>query len=300
MADDGFRKMVFTPGSFVLFPQKQDVEKRLSCSNPGDLCPGIPLYANYWCESLRHDHNWCRHTNYPYASLELILEGKVEYISDGCKCEASAGDLFIFTQGGDSWYIQRSSTRKIFLIIDGTMFSLLMKELGFTRDTLIHLEDPAAAERQFRAIYDSMMKMDETGVCQGSTLLWQLLLDLSMQHRRALAEEKEPANIKKKVTLLRNKNMLPAPNEEIARLLGVSKRSLYGVFKEHYGESPHQWQRRQRLERAAELLRTTEKTVTECAALCGFRNVKYFLTLFKKSYGLSPGAWRREQKQPER
>lgn len=281
--------------SFVLFPQQQDVEKKICCSEEDASQMQMPIYAVYWCESVRNDLNWCRHCNYPYASLELIIKGRVEYISEGSKFEAAAGDLFIFTYGHDSWYIQKEPTHKIFLIIDGTMFKLLMNELGFSSGTLIHLKQPAETENQFRRIFDEMEQHSEAGRCRASGLLWTLLLDLSQQLRNSGIVNNIPIEIQSRKASLKKRNMKYWKNNEIASIFGVSTRSLYNIFRKYWDDSPHQWQRRQQLDRAEQLLATTGKSVTEIAAECGFRNSKYFITLFKKIYGITPGQWRSRQ-----
>ena len=300
MADGDFYKKYFDKSekdAFILFPQKQDVERRIFCSNQDNCTFQIPVYATYWCESERRDLNWCRHVNYPFASLELILDGAIEHISNGRKNKAVAGDLLVFAPGQDRWYIQREATHKIFIIIDGTLFKLLLNELGFQQDTLIPLEDPAATEKSFRQIREEMELHSDIGCCRGAGILWALLLDLSRQFRQANSGDM-PVAIRQKTTALKKRNMPPRKNDEIADVFGVSTRSLYTVFRKYYNDTPHNWQRSQQLERAALMLRTTEKSIAETAAECGFRNPKYFMTLFKKVYGVTPGQWRNMKEMP--
>lgn len=298
MAGEDFYKRYFDTSekdAFVLFPQKQDVERRIFCSNQEDCTFPIPIYATYWCESVRRDLNWCRHANFPFASLELVLDGMIEHISDGRKSEASAGDLLVFAPDQDRWYIQKEPTHKIFIIIEGSMFKLLMKELGFQQDTLIHLENPAETETLFRLIHEKMELHSDIGCNRASGLLWTLLLDLSRQFRRTVSTHL-PMEILSRNAQLKRRDMLCRNNEEIAEVFSVSTRSLYNVFRKYYDDTPHRWQRRQKLERAAILLETTGKAIAEIASECGFRNHKYFMTLFKKNYGVTPGQWRNMKK----
>ena len=298
MAEDDFFKRYFgTSGkdAFVLFPQKQDVERRISCSNQENCSFPIPIYAAYWCETVRRDLNWCRHSNFPFASLELVLDGMIEHISDGRKKEAAAGDLLVFAPNQDRWYIQKEPTHKIFIIIEGSMCKLLMNELGFLQDTLIHLEKPKETEELFRRILKEMELHSDIGCSRASGLLWTLLLDLSRQFRQTVSDHL-PVEILNKTTQLKRRDMLCRNNEDIAGVFNVSTRSLYNVFRKYYDDTPHQWQRRQKLERAALLLETSEHSVAEIAAECGFRNHKYFMTLFKKVYAVTPGQWRNMKK----
>lgn len=298
MAEEDFYKRYFDQfdkEAFILFPQKQDVERRVVCSNQENCTFPIPVYATYWCESVRRDLNWCRHANYPFAALELILDGVIELVSSGSKYEAAAGDLLVFAPNQDRWYIQRQATHKIFIIIDGSFFKPLMHELGFQQDTLIHLEDREETAKQFRLIREAMELHSDIGCCRAAGLLWTLLLDLSRQFRQTKRSD-IPVDIQKKSTNLKRGNMPRRKNNEIAEVFGVSTRSLYNIFRKYYDETPHQWQRHQQLERASLLLEMTEKSIAEIAAECDFRNPKYFMTLFKKVYGVTPGQWRRMKK----
>lgn len=292
MDDNDLYKIKWGEESFALFPQQQDEERSIRCSDTAAAGLQMPIYASYWCESVRNDLNWCRQTNYPYASLELIVEGRVEYISEGNKFEASAGDIFVFTCGRDCWYIHREHTHKIFLIIDGTMFKLLMNELGFGTNTMIHLADPEETIKHFRLIHKEMELYSDAGRRRASGLLWTLLLELSGQLRKSGIVNTIPREIQLKKAALKRRNMNYWKNDEIAGAFGVSRRSLYNIFRKYYDDSPHQWQRRQQLERAVQLLESTGRPVAEIAFECGFRNSKYFITLFKKIYGMTPGQWR--------
>jgi len=50
-----------------------------------------------------------------------------------------------------------------------------------------------------------------------------------------------------------------------------------------------------RLDRAAQLLLTTELQVSECAAECGYADVYHFSRAFKRVFGSPPSAYRREK-----
>ena len=67
--------------------------------------------------------------------------------------------------------------------------------------------------------------------------------------------------------------------------------SIYAVsrlFKEGTGSGFKEYVINKRLERAMELLTTTDTPVGEIARSVGFENSTYFSTAFKKHYGISP------------
>ena len=72
------------------------------------------------------------------------------------------------------------------------------------------------------------------------------------------------------------------------------KLGLYNLLKEITGLPPQQYLLHSRLNRAAELLKTTRLSVKEIAAQTGWDNVFYFSRLFRQKYSISPVRYRRE------
>ena len=65
------------------------------------------------------------------------------------------------------------------------------------------------------------------------------------------------------------------------------------LFGEAYGETPGQYLSRRRVERAQDLLRTADLTITEICQAVGFGSLGSFCTRFKQITGMTPGAYRR-------
>jgi len=78
----------------------------------------------------------------------------------------------------------------------------------------------------------------------------------------------------------------------LMRELPMSYSKFRKLFKEVTGEAPHQYHLNLRLEKACELLSTTNLTVSEVAYNLGFETVLYFSKLFKKKNGVSPKSYR--------
>jgi AraC-like DNA-binding protein len=70
-------------------------------------------------------------------------------------------------------------------------------------------------------------------------------------------------------------------------------------FKEAFGETPHSYLQRRRLERAMSLLRETDRSVTDICFDVGFASLGTFSRTFHDIVGVSPSAYReREQAAP--
>jgi len=84
----------------------------------------------------------------------------------------------------------------------------------------------------------------------------------------------------------------------VARHAGVSVSRLHAVFKQRTGLTPNDYIQRQRVDRAVDLLRTTDTPITRIALELGFGSSQYFATCFRKYAGTSPGAIRRDTVSP--
>ena len=73
----------------------------------------------------------------------------------------------------------------------------------------------------------------------------------------------------------------------------VSKYYLSHIFKEQIGCSPYEYLITIRLSTAKALLRSTDKSVSEIAELCGFNKCSYFIQLFKKREAITPLRYRK-------
>jgi AraC family transcriptional regulator len=78
----------------------------------------------------------------------------------------------------------------------------------------------------------------------------------------------------------------------IAEALCVSPHHFAHVFRQAVGVAPHQYVIRRRVERAKELLDTTELPIVEIALSVGCANQSHFSALFHRVTGLTPHAYR--------
>ena len=78
----------------------------------------------------------------------------------------------------------------------------------------------------------------------------------------------------------------------LARAALTSEAHFIRTFKQTFGETPHRYLQRRRLERAMALLRETEQPVTEICLDVGFTSLGTFSRTFTRVIGMSPTAYR--------
>ena len=84
----------------------------------------------------------------------------------------------------------------------------------------------------------------------------------------------------------------PLGVDDLARAAGLSKAHFSREFRRAFGESPHGYLLTRRLERAAALLRTTDRSVADVCVSVGLTSVGSFTSSFTRTYGVSPTAYR--------
>lgn len=84
---------------------------------------------------------------------------------------------------------------------------------------------------------------------------------------------------------------------QLAMALHCNTVTLTGTFRRETGITIMGYVQRERMKRATYLLRATEASIAEIAALCGISQPEYFSKCFRSAYGLSPSEWRRRVRQ---
>jgi AraC-like DNA-binding protein len=84
----------------------------------------------------------------------------------------------------------------------------------------------------------------------------------------------------------------PLDVDDMARAAGLSRAHFSREFRRAFGEAPHAYLLTRRLERAAALLRMTDRSVAEICFDVGLQSLGSFTTSFKRAYGSTPTAYR--------
>lgn len=84
----------------------------------------------------------------------------------------------------------------------------------------------------------------------------------------------------------------PLDVDDLARAAGLSRAHFSREFRRAFGESPHAYLLTRRLERAAALLRATDRSVADICFSVGLRSLGSFTTSFTRAFGVSPTVYR--------
>ena len=84
----------------------------------------------------------------------------------------------------------------------------------------------------------------------------------------------------------------PIKNRDLSDILHCSEVSLIAHFKSLTGKTPRQYITEKRLEKAKEMLLSTDVSIAQTATLCGFDDPLYFSKVFRKHSGFSPSEFK--------
>ncbi|MDP6191081.1 MAG: helix-turn-helix domain-containing protein, partial [Gammaproteobacteria bacterium] len=90
------------------------------------------------------------------------------------------------------------------------------------------------------------------------------------------------------VTLMEANLEEPLSSDELASLVGLSRRHLERLFKKHLHQVPSKFYLQLRLDRARQLLRDTDLSIVEVSMASGFSSASHFSTTYRSYYAITP------------
>ena len=85
----------------------------------------------------------------------------------------------------------------------------------------------------------------------------------------------------------------PIRNEDLATIVRLNSCHFGRAFRNSFGESPHEYVIRRRVERAQGLMLSTDAPLSQIALDCGLADQAHLSRLFRRVVGESPRTWRR-------
>lgn len=212
-------------------------------------------------------------------------EGRLR-LTDGCTGALRSGDAWWLGPEQAANYGPLPGTRwsHVALVFAGPLADTLIAQLR-TRGPLSPGAGPAV-EEAFRRL---LPLAGRGGPLAAAARLASLMPALV---RFGCVEAPDDERVAEAVTLLARHPAGALDTTALARRVGIGASQLRRLFAAHYGISPGAWLMRLRLERARDLLATTDLAVGAVAQACGYEDPFWFSRAFRRDVGTSPQAWR--------
>lgn len=121
---------------------------------------------------------------------------------------------------------------------------------------------------------------------------WFSGLLLASQEARRRSWHGTEGRLRRACAFIEENYQQPLDLDAIARQACFSRYHFLRLFRQRFGTTPHQYLIERRLERAKELLKTSDLSVTEVCLEVGFQSLGSFSELFRRYVGHAPSRYR--------
>ena len=238
--------------------------------------------------------------------LILVLQGVLRLSVEGEAFELAPGDCMLIADGAIHGGTPEGCIYEC-LVFDLERFlagtTTCGQRVALLTEGEARLEGKFPAGTQAAAIVSQLFQAMETErpgyELTTMGLLWQLWGELLGQRLLGAAEPGPPRDIRRaqavKIVLRRIRSSYgqPLTLEDLAAEAALEPKYFCRVFRQITGRTPINYLNYYRVECAAELLCTTQGSITDIALECGFGDVSYFSRMFRRYKGQTPGQYRR-------
>lgn len=251
-----------------------------------------------------------------FSEIVIITSGCGLHVTGEDSWRLSPGDAFVIGGSRPHDYQNLEELQLVNVLYDRQDLGLALKDLpslpGF--HALFRLEPAWRKRHQFNSrlrlspqdLEESLCIIDQLDAelnarragfgFLATALFMQLVAFLSRRYSRA----KNPDSlallrIAETITHLESHYTNDVRLADLVAMAGMSKRSFLRAFADATGQTPIAYLIQLRTTRAADLLRTTPRSVTEVAYEVGFNDSNYFARQFRKQFGKTPREYRKQQ-----
>lgn len=263
---------------------------KMAGKSPPDLC--IRAYGEFRSHGeFRNEIHGDMH------NVHVIRAGRGHVEMAGRTYELGVGDVLVFWPGGRVRYYDDPSApwRYDWFLLAGVKVDWALAQCGLSSETP-HLHCPA--------ILPQIERMAATFRPRPTTLLpfvaeaWAFIQHLCEARRSAPPEKtSDVADICRRI--IDSRYMNPLTIDDLARQFGLSRATLFRRFVAAFGVAPKQYLSELRLQKACELLASTDWSVKQVAYGCGFTKPCHFTRSFAKRFSVSPSTWRQTHRHGE-
>jgi AraC family transcriptional regulator len=166
--------------------------------------------------------------------------------------------------------------------------------------------DSAEHSRSMRTIHSALAELcsavrcaldDERGTAEESLRrAAEILQQMSTTHATTREEVRgglSPWQVRKVASHVDAHLDQPIRNDDLAMIARLNPSHFGRAFRNSFGEPPHEYVIRRRVERAQGLMLSTDAPLSEIALDCGLADQAHLSRLFRRIVGETPRAWRR-------
>lgn len=252
-----------------------------------------------------YDYVWCGldvdvHKHEDFYELFILACGDFYHYYDGEEKLISRNTVFFF-KPGESHGLRRVLPQNSHFCFFGTenFFKRFFEENFILQDAFGQKRYLSAelTDVEYNYVYRlaNLLSGKENEYQKVSLLLYSVI-SLLMLHDESNQKKTKNEYVMDLVEKMNDYTYLTTKMKDIYSYYPIAQCTLSKEFKAYTGMSPVQYQKKQKLAYATQLLKNTECQITEIAEILKFDSFSHFLHIFKEEYKVSPKEYRKMQK----
>lgn len=249
-----------------------------------------------------YDYVWCAadvdiHTHEDFYELFILAGGDYYHYYDGEEKRIGRNTVYFF-KPGESHGIYRATPQSVHFSFFAkvSFFHRFFEENPFLRNAFGRKGCLSCrlTDVEYAYIYklaNQLIHQDDE--YQKVCLFLYNVITLLMLRNETSPNEAKNDYVVDLVTKLNNYTYLTTRVQEIYGHYPVAKCKLIKEFKEYTGMTIVQYQKKQKLAYAAQLLANADYQITQIAETVGFDSFSHFLRIFKEEYNMTPKEYRK-------
>ena len=230
------------------------------------------------------------------AELIYVLSGAIDMTVDAHTQTLTANQLGLAFPNSAHSYLTRGHSRVVMVIFDAALAGDCASTLLSQRASFPFLSE-SDLDEDARYLLPKLTRPMDTRLLKGylQVICARLFEHMHLEPRRAA----DNADWTHRALVYLNEHFTEGISlDDLAAHLNISKYHLSRTFPEKIGCGLNAYLHQLRADHAAQLLASTELSITQTGYDSGFESSSTFFRVFKERYGLSPRAWREAHRSP--
>ncbi len=227
--------------------------------------------------------------------LLYVVSGVLLLDMNGREEQVSEGELVFLSRRQEYRLRSQNKLEFLWVYMDGVNTVDFCNEILLEYGNIIHLEHAESVSGYMKRILTLFQDLGEIEEIMQSKLLYEMLCsilyrgDHTEHSRTRMSSDPQIEAIKRYFREHMNEEI---STEELARNFHLSISQINRKFRDHTGQSPHEYLTNLRLNRAKVLLRDSQMTIAEIAGEVGYAYDTSLASAFRKKMGMSPREFR--------
>lgn len=220
--------------------------------------------------------------------MVLVEKGCATLYRDDGNIPFGTRDMLVMFPGEKIYYKAQTDWTIKWVGVDGDCVEVLLASLGVTRkNPVFRPREYETAARILDTLCDMGYDNSLLAQCRFQALLCELFAALLSK-----TPPKAPDPVRSALEIIKYNYNNDLNIKALSDSLFLDSAYFSRLFKKRTGMSPKQYLLKIRMERAKELLLTTDHSIKEIAATVGYNDPLYFSKLFYKAEGMAPSKYR--------